>query len=523
MSIVQNVKLILLVAFVAAILYLPILSADFVYDDILQIKIDPYIHQHEHFVDVLSLKVMAKGALDNNRPVMLLSLMTDSMLWGMMPCGYHLTNLLLHSLCSVMVFVILYAFLKRLYIVKEHAVGPLWAAFIGVILFAIHPINTEAVCVVSFREDLLVTAFALLSLLLAGFFPCERKIFNVFLGISIAVSVFAAAATKENGAAVPFFLLLYWLFIRKASEWRKWVPLIAAGFAATLTFMILRFTIVAPLAYAEIEKASYPGGSFLQMLLVQPRIWTYQLLELFWPNLMCADITAYSLRNISFLTALIFLILIIFMSIIVSRKNSGVGIGLTFFVLAMLPTSNFVPIYRPIADRYFYLAMFGLSLAISAIVCRVAVKKRLYRIFLVTAAFIIGFNLCCFTIERELVWHSSLSLWQDTVNKNPCSFLGNFNLGFALFNKGEYQQALSSFGKASEINPYSPAVQATLAMTCESLGQTDDAEKYFRQAVAFNNPNGDSDSLISSLLWTQSQIQKLQIIADRIAEHKKME
>ena len=98
----------IIIAVVAAVIYLPILTADFVYDDTSQILTDDYIHKPAHFAEVLSLSVMRKDILDNNRPVMLLSLMLDSLLWGYNPFGYHLTNLLLHALCSAMVFLLLY-------------------------------------------------------------------------------------------------------------------------------------------------------------------------------------------------------------------------------------------------------------------------------------------------------------------------------------------------------------------------------------------------------------------------------
>jgi tetratricopeptide (TPR) repeat protein len=520
MPALQNVKYALLAAFVAAILYLPILSADFVYDDILQIKIDPYIHQPQHFADVLSLKVMTQGVIDNDRPINLLSLMLDSLLWGMAPYGYHLTNLLLHSLCSAMVFVLLYAFLKRIPARKEQEVGPLWAAFIGAILFAIHPINSEAVSVIAFREDLLATFFTMLVLILAERFPAERRIVNILLGGAIVISVFAAVAAKENGVVAPFFLLLYWLIVRKTVHWRKWAILVAAGFIVTLTFMIIRFISVPALAYANLQKASYPGGSFSRMLTIQPRIWLYQLLELFRPSLMCADLGGYSIRNISLAMAIIVLSIVSIAAIILGRKNIIFALGAIFFAVSMLPTSNFIPIYWPIADRYLYLPMFGLSVALGAIICPLVIKKRLLRIFLIIAGFIIGLHLCCFTVERELVWHNSLSLWQDTVNKNPYSFVGSFSLGFAFFNEGDYQQALSAFTDASELNPYSPAVKAALAMTCDAMGRTDDAEEFFEKAVSLNNPDGSSDKLINSLLWTHSQIKKLQIIADRISAKK---
>jgi hypothetical protein len=353
---------------------------------------------------------------------------------------------------------------------------------------------------------------------LAEFFPSERKIVNVLLGTAIVILVFAAAASKENGVVAPFFLLLYWLMVRKAAHWRKWAILIAAGFATTLTFMILRFTIVP----AIIQKASYPDDPFSRILAVQPRIWLYQILELFWPSLMCADLGGYSIRNISLAMAIIVLSIVCIAAIILGRKNIIFTLGIGFFVISMLPTSNFIYIYRPIADRYLYLPMFGLSLALSAIICRLKIKKRLLRIFLIITAFIIGLHLCCFTVERELVWHSGFSLWQDTVNKNPHSFTGFCNLGFVFFDRGNYQQALSAFTNASAINPHKSAAKAGLAITCDALGKTDDAEEFFEKAVLLDNPDGSSDKFIKSLLWTDSQIKRLQMIADRVSAKKKI-
>ena len=521
MPTVQNVKFAFIVATVAAIIYLPILSADFVYDDVLQIEIDTYIHQPQHFADVLSLKVMTQGVIDNNRPVMLLSLMLDSVLWGKTPFGYHLTNLLLHSLCSAIVFVLLYAFLRRISARKEQEAGPLWGAFIGAMLFAIHPINSEAVSVAAFREDLLAAFFTMLVLILAEQFPAKRFIVNFFLGCGIVISVFAAAAAKESGVVASFFLLMYWLIVRESGDRRKWTILVAAGFAATLLFVILRFTVVPPLANVIVPKIPYLGGSFSRMLAIQPRIWLFQLLELFWPGLMCADLGGYSIRKISLTMAIIALSIVYIGAVIVGRKNKIFALGMMFFTAALLPTSNFIPIIWPIADRYLYLPMFGMSAAVGAIICRLKIGKKLRIIAIVTAC-IIGLHLCCFTVERELVWHNGSSLWQDTVNKNPVSFVGSFNLGFVLFNKGDYQHALSAFEDASANKPYKAAVKAAMAMTYEAMGRTDEADEFFEKAVSLDGHDGSSDSLIDSLLWTHSQKKKLRIIADRVSAKKKV-
>ena len=517
------VKFALIIAAVAAILYLPILSAEFVYDDIMQVRVDTYIHTTANFAEVLSLKVMSRDIIDNNRPVMLLSLMLDSLLWGRAPFGYHLTNLLLHSLCSAMVFILLYGLLNQLFPQDKKNIGPLWAAFIGALIYAIHPVNSEAVCVITFREDLLAAFFTLLVLILAEQFPAKRKSVNVLLGAAVVISVFAAAGAKENGVVAPLYLLIYWLVVRKAEQWRTWMKLIVAGFAATAIFMILRFTAVPVETKIFFERAVYPGGSFSQMLAIQPRIWVYQLLEIFWPKLLCADINGYSVRMITLPMALIVLVVTIISSVIISRRNFGFGMGMVFFFLAVLPTSNFVPIFRPVADRYLYLPMFGACLVLASIICRLKTPKVLYRGLLIVVGGIICLCLCYFTLERELVWHNGLSLWQDTVNKNPFSYTGYENLGFVFFENGDFEKAIPFLKRASELRPNSADPIAALAVTYDGLGMTEQADEAARKAISMDKLYSDYDDLTRRFIWTPEQAEKLKVITDRILAQKKTE
>jgi len=510
-----------IIAVVAAVIYLPVLTADFVYDDIPQILIDNYIHNPAHFAEVLSLSVMRKDVVDNNRPVMLLSLMLDSLLWGRNPVGYHLTNLLLHALCSAMVFLLLYGVLSWLFGQSNKNISALWATFAAAMLFAIHPVSSEAVCVVTFREDLLAAFFILLTLFLAEQFPAERKMMNILLGGLIIISIFAAAAAKESGAVAPLFLLVYWLIVRGGSQWRIWTGLIAAGFGATAVFIAARFMLIPAKSVIFFQKASYLGGSFSQMLTIQPRIWGFQLLELIWPKLLCADQTGYSIRYITLSAALVALAVIIVTVVLLFRKNISYSVGVIFYCLAILPTSNFVPIFRPMADRYLYLPMVGASLALGAVICRLKIKKGLLRALSIVAAVIICLFFCYFTIEREVVWHDSLSLWQDTVMKNPFSYTGNDNLGFALFDAGEFEKALSSFTRASELEPNFAEPIAGLAITYDVMGMSDAADEAFRKAVSLDKRYASYDSLMQTLLWKPQHAKKLQIIADRVLAKQK--
>jgi protein O-mannosyl-transferase len=506
-----------IIAVIAAVLYIPILSADFVYDDIAQILTDNYIHNPAHFADVLSLSILREDALDNNRPAMVLSLMLDSLLWGRSSFGYHLTNLLLHSLNSAFVFLLLYGVFSRLFAKQNKNIGALWAAFIGAIIFAIHPVNSEAVCVVTFREDLLATFYILLILIFA-----EQKTINLLTGAAIIILSFLAAAVKESGAVAPVFLLVYWLLVRKAEQWRNWAKLILASFAANTAFMIARFTLIPANSVIFFQKASYLGGSFGKMLTIQPQIWAFQLLELIWPKLLCADQTDYSIRFITLSAALVILAAIIIAAGLISRKNIGFGTGILFFLLAMLPTSNLVPIFRPLADRYLYLPMVGVCLAVGAVLCRIKTPEKLLSrtlYLVIPAAICIFFGY--YTIQREVVWHNSLSLWDDTVKKNPFSFIGNNNLAFACFDAGEYKKAIPAFTKASQIAPNEADPIAGLAIAYDALGLTDSADQAYRKAVSLDKHYAGYDSLMPELTWTPQQAKKLQIIADRVLEKQK--
>jgi protein O-mannosyl-transferase len=507
-----------IVAIVATVLYLPILSANFVFDDISQILSDSYLHNPSHFIDVFTFSSMKKDILDNNRPVMLLSLMLDATFWKNNPLGYHLTNLLLHCLCAFLLFWVIYRILLRLYPQSSKSIGPLWAAFAAALLFAIHPVNSEAVCVVTFREDLLAAMFTLFVLFLADRFPTQKISSNLLIGAVIVICIFAAAAAKENGVVVSVLLVLYWLVVRKHTQWRPWSALIAAGLAATGLFMIARFTLVPSQSVIFVRKPSYIGGSFWAMLSIEPTMLVFQSLGIIWPQLFCADYTPNSLSFITLPVSLAVLAVLIVIVIILSRRNSGFALGMIFFILAMLPTSNLVPIYNPIADRYLYLPLAGICIALAALLCKLKMpaNKWIWPVIIISAAVYIFLGF--FTIQRIRVWHDNLSLWQDTTAKNPYSFIGYNNLGFAFYEIKEYDKAVMAFKRASELDSNCADTLAGLAITYDAMGQTARADDAFRKAISINKSYASYDNLMKTTLWESGLAKKLQVIADRVKQ-----
>lgn len=512
--------MVIAVSITAAAVYLPTLGADFVYDDIPQIVIDNYIHKAANLGEVLSFRVLQRDVLDHNRPIMLLSLMIDSMLWGHNPVGYHLSNLLLHVLCTALLLLLLLGIFSRLAGSGGRTTRPFLGALFGAMLFAVHPANTEAVCVVSFREDILVAFFTLIGLSLAQRFPTQRKLTTVLLGSGCALSMLAAVASKESGAVVPALLLIYWLVVRQRTHPREWITLIAVVFAVTVGFLAARFACEPGHSVIFTEKPVYPDGSFSKMLRIQPRIWAFQLGVLFRPDLLCADKTGYTIRNVSLTTALLVLAVTAIGTFVLARRNSAVGLGAAFYWLALLPVSNLTPIYRPMADRYLYFPMVGVCLAVGAIIWRLKIpQNRWMRTLLIMGAAAACSVLGVSTVQQTRVWQNERSLWETTVEKNPYSFTANNNLGLALFDDGEFDKAVEVFKQACNLSPGDADPWARLAITYDAMQMPNLAEEALRQAAARDQRYTDPALLVESLTWEPRLAKKLQTIADRTFKH----
>ena len=260
----------------------------------------------------------------------------------------------------------------------EAAGWPLLAAPLSAraLLFAVHPANSEAVCPVNFREDLLVTLATLVALWIASRFPAQRRWANVALGGGCLLATLAAVGSKENGAMIPAMLLAYWLMVRRRDPWRPWLILIAACGAVAVAFMAARFALEPQHSIIFAEKPGYLGGSFAEMVEIQPRSGLLNWLSSSGPD-CCgrSDRVFHPLRrpaagmgkpshpdaHLGHGT----------------WKNRGVGLGAAWFVLGLLPVSNLLPIYHPLADRYLYLPMLGVAMILGAVLSRVGIPARL--------------------------------------------------------------------------------------------------------------------------------------------------
>ena len=503
----------LAVAGIAWVLYAPALTADFVGDARPKILINPFIHDPGNLPDVISGRVITRDTLDNNRPANLLSLMIDSVFWGKRPMGYHATSVTLHAAVCAMLFLLLVRLLP--------APGAAWPAFFAAMAFAVHPLNCEPVSEVSYREDLLVAASILVAMFAAMAFLRKPGLWrNLALGGVCCVALLLGVAAKENGAAGPVVIGCYWLLWRRKDPRLPWAGLLAACWLAVLGFLAARFTLRPEHSLIFTMAPARLGGSFTNCVLIQLRIWAMEISQIIVPHDLCADYGGYSLRNYSVAVSAAVVALLIGGQAFLARRDRLFAFGGVFFWAALLPVSNIVPLFRPMADRFLYVPLVGLAVLLAQ---GLFIARKLQPMFRTSIYAVVIFWLGAATataFRREAVWHDSLALWEDTAARNPFSLSAADNLGWALLTGNRNREAAESFERAIRLSHGAEADPwAGLALAKEGAGLPATAITDFNRAIALDARYAHPEELVRALVIESEVAGKLEVLARRNTNH----
>ena len=487
----------------AIALYLPMLGGDFVYDARLTVLGNDYVHHLGHLWDVITLRVMHLDVMDNNRPVYLATVMLNWALWGAHPFGHHLCNIILHGVVAAL----LYRLCRALF----PGATP-WAPFCAALLFLAHPQDCEAVAEISYRNELLVAAFTLLALNLATVFQPKLTRRNILPGAAIVACAFLAIGSKENGVIVPPLLVCYWLAYRRNEPRLPWAALCAAAAAVAGAFLIARFTLRPAVSVIFIAPPVRPVHSVSEFIWVQPKMWAFYLRQIVWPTGFCADYGPYSLRGFDPTISLLAVLGVLACQLFVALQNRGFAMGMALYWLALLPVSNIVPIYRPMADRFLYVPMTGVAIMLASLPWPRGRARMVAPALAAGLACVLAF----FTLQREKAWHDGVALWTDAVEKNPYSYDAHNDLADCLYDAGRYQEAIPQYEYAIHlVNGNIADHFAGLALALDAAGRTREADAAFRKAVSLDKRYANSQLLLQALIWEKDDAAKLQKIADR--------
>lgn len=243
---IQNSKLpYILIAIVSASVFLNSLHNGFVYDDIGVIEDNYFIRSLQNIPKVFSKDYFHLSRELSYRPVVTLSYFTDYAIWRLHPFGYHLTNGVLHTINSILIYTMI------LLLIRVRSV-----AFLSAIIFSIHPCVTEAVNGISYREDLFVVLFSLLSCLCL--IKSGRKNL-VFYEHKPTHSPLQKGRISLDNKEFP---------IRRAAQWDTWVYYTIALLTYLLSLFSKETAIVTPLfilVYRVLFVQEYPPPLYHSM------------------------------------------------------------------------------------------------------------------------------------------------------------------------------------------------------------------------------------------------------------------
>ena len=373
------------------------------------------------------------------RPLLKLSY-TLNWIAGLGAPSFHLVNLLIHLVNVWLVYRLAQAFVRDAGLLGSDPTQlvPLATA----LLFAVHPVQTEAVTYISGRSSSLMALFYLAGLL--AYVSGRRRHSKVHLYALTPLLFALALAVKETAVTFALALLLWELFCGgtfKASLQRQW-PSWALLFGAALFF------VINPSYQGEMETSaalnSLSGNAATQLMALAYllRQWALPLWLNIDPDLVPLPGFADAVRPLAVFLAGLALTLACW------RRRPWISFALLWTALHLMLLYLFLPRLDVANERQLYLASWPLFLALS-IELALWLPPRPLRLVL-AALLLAGVGL---TVARNQVYANEISLWQDTVAKSPHKARVHNNLGYAYLLAQRREEARREFAIALQIDP----------------------------------------------------------------------
>ena len=429
--------------------YANVLNGSFQFDDYNVIVNEPSVHSWSNWL----------AGLDHGiRPLLKLSYTLDWTM-GAGVVGFHLTNLLIHLANACLVYLLSQSFIRQQW---QHASFQ-HVALVAALLFALHPVHTEAVSYISGRSASLMALFYLGGLLsyVTGRMQGDWRL--VYLVTPLLFLL--ALATKETAVTFPLALLAWELCC--GGRWRPALHLMWPNWAvlgAAAMFFLLSDSYAAQIQRSA--EFNHLQGSLATQLAACAWLMKQWLLPLrlnIDPDLpLLTDISAALLPLSLFVAATAAMLLC-------RRKRPWISFALCWAMLQLIPLYLFLPRIDIANERQLYLAGWPLFLALG-IELTLRMNTRTFRLAVAASLLV----LASLTVLRNQVYADEISLWQDTVTKSPDKARVHNNLGHAYLLAQRREEARREFSIALQLDPTHYRARYNLYRVDDELTSSDD-------------------------------------------------
>ena len=440
----------------AGLVYFNAISHPFVYDDLGLVLKNQQVRSLDNIPEMIGFS--EEGFSFKTRWTRSVSYALEFAAVGAEPALYHVTNIALHGLIGLLVFLLI----SR--VSRSRLLG-WWSAA----LFVVHPINTEVVAHVAGRRGLLAAFFSLAALLLLERYTSKGGIWRLVLA---SVSIYLGVFSKELAIMTPVVFVLVDFYARfsqpeetgkpqlsllEVARRHLWDRRMLYGFLAVLTVCLGSAVLFfsgdvslegSPSIYATrgqsigpLDRAGILGVALRLLILPvgQSVDYSYDAFGLTQPGLqpeLLIDMSVLLAALGFFVWGLV-------------RRNWA-GFAGAWFVLFYLPHLGIIPWHEVFAERFLYLSSIGVFVGLAA--AGIHAARQWSRPVAVMGAVVLV-ALGAATVARNQVWSSSMALWEDAVKSRPGAARANKAVGDAYLADTRPDLALEHYERAVEILP----------------------------------------------------------------------
>jgi tetratricopeptide (TPR) repeat protein len=511
-----------------------VLTNGLVFDDLDTIKYNTTITSLTNLSVLFSRKDYFRLSDEYSyRPIVTLSYFLDHAIGGKNPAVYHFHNLAIHHLNVLLVFTLFY--LLR---------AGRWPAFAVALLFALHPLNAEAVIFPGFREDLQMT-LGMLAASVCLTADRNRLTGRWFLGAppTLAFALFAKEGALLLPAAWLAFDAIHNSTQRPRLNLKRRHGLIVL---VVIVYVAVRFFVMTNPDAAELDVVDrLPLG---QRLLTAPCLFAYYARRFLWPTPLCIihEIEPLRQADAAFGGSMIIVAAVVGLWIVAALLEKWPWFAGLWIAAAFAPVANLYPIVNLWAERFYYSVGIGMSALVVAAVAAAwdRLARRLSedrRLALAIAGWLLvgllGWSAAVCDLKRITECRDSLSLWRATVRCVPTNetalatlaiaeleagnlsraetiareaeqrgggvYRFNYILGQAAFRRGDWASAIARLEKALTVPPPSIQSRTTLVLSLTraylKAGRPDRAATLLRKGLEWDPQNRALGSILGQI------------------------
>ncbi len=491
---------------ITAVFYWPVLDNDFIeYDD------NHYVYENPEVYNGLTLEsvhwAFTQYHSANWHPLTWLSHMLDCELYGLDSSGHHLTSLLFHLANTILLFFLLF-----------RLTGKHWLSGFTAALFALHPLHVQSVAWVAERKDMLSTFFGLLVFMCYASWARKKSLLLYILSLLFYA---ASLMSKPMLVTMPFLLLLvdYWPLQRLKPEnvrtlLAEKIPFFMMAAASCLTTFVIQ---KASGAVSDIDKLPLKERTLNALGSYAIYAWKTIVptkLAIFYP---------YPSPDQLIINGLIGLVFIVLVSAIVfyfGRRYRFLIFGWLWYMVTLLPVIGIVQVgMQARADRYTYIPLIGLFIAIVWLIEMVVSGKKLIQGTIVCAGVLVILLFGILTWRQLGYWKNGKTLFGHALDVTEDNFLAHSRLGVILAEQYEdYRAGIENFRAAIAIRPDDIYYRINLAKAYFEIGRLVEAFESYNNALQLDPENPDALNMVGVILLGWGRIDEAIRVFEKAVE-----